>query len=150
MVLARFETCRDMASEVESLIQRLGARRFYQRTLLHLGHAALAEGRRAEAVELLQRALAAARATTLTFHGPWIPRALALAAGDPHASRQALAEAEAIIAGGCVGHNQLRFYPAAMQLALELGDHDEAERYAAALEEFTRAEPLQGFAAGHA
>ena len=52
------------------------------------------------------------------------------------------AEAEAIIAAGCVGHNQLRFYPAAMQLALELSDHDEAERYAAALEEFTRAEPL--------
>lgn len=49
-------------------------------------------------------------------------------------TRLPLAEAEAIIAGGCVGHNQLRFYPAAIQLALELGDHDEAERYAAALD----------------
>jgi tetratricopeptide (TPR) repeat protein len=142
MVLARFETCRDIASEVESLIQRLGARRFDQARLLHLGHAALAEGRRAEAVELLQRALAAARATTLTFHGPWILGVLALAASDREASRRALAEAEGIIAGGCVGHNQLRFYPAAMQVALELGEHEEAERYAAALEEFTRAEPL--------
>jgi hypothetical protein len=39
-----------------------------------------------------------------------------------------LAEAEAIIAAGCVGHNQLQFYPLAMQLALELGDYDEVER----------------------
>ena len=29
-----------------------------------------------------------------------------------------------------------------MQLALELGDHGEVERYAAALAEFTRSEPL--------
>jgi tetratricopeptide (TPR) repeat protein len=120
-VLARFEACRNMANEVESLVQRLGARRFDQARLLHLGHVALAEGRQAEAVELLQRALAVARATTLTFHGPWILGVLALAAGDPDASRRALAEGEAIIATGCVGHNQLRFYPAATQLALEVG-----------------------------
>jgi tetratricopeptide (TPR) repeat protein len=141
-VLARFEACRNMANEVESLVQRLGARRFDQARLLHLGHVALAEGRQAEAVELLQRALAVARATTLTFHGPWILGVLALAAGDPDASRRALAEGEAIIATGCVGHNQLRFYPAATQLALEVGNYDEAERYAAALENFARAEPL--------
>ena len=37
MVLARFEPCRDMASEVDSLIQRLGARRFDQARLLTSG-----------------------------------------------------------------------------------------------------------------
>jgi hypothetical protein len=52
-----------------------------------------------------------------------------------------LAEAEAIIAAGCVSHNQLRFYPDAMDVSLEL-DLDEVERYAAALEDFTRPEPL--------
>ena len=150
MVLARFETCRDMASEVENSDPTPGRAAVRPGTpasprACSARRRAAGRSRRAAAA-----ALAAARATTLTFHGPWILGVLALAAGDPDASRQALAEAEAIIAGGCVGHNQLRFYPAAMQLALELGDHDEAERYAAALEEFTRAEPLQGFAAGHA
>ena len=41
------------------------ARRFDQARLLHFGHVALAEGRRAEAVDLLQRALGAARASPL-------------------------------------------------------------------------------------
>ena len=58
------------------------------------------------------------------------------------AKRRALAEAEALIAAGCVSHNQLRFYPDAMNVALELGDLDEVERYAAALEDFTKPEPL--------
>jgi hypothetical protein len=53
-----------------------------------------------------------------------------------------LAQSEAIIRKGCVAHNQLRFYPDAIEVALDLGQWDEAERYAAALEEFTRAEPL--------
>jgi hypothetical protein len=53
-----------------------------------------------------------------------------------------LAEGEALIRAGCVGHNQLRFYPDAMQVALDLADYDEAERYAAALEDYTKPEPL--------
>jgi hypothetical protein len=53
-----------------------------------------------------------------------------------------LAEGEALIRAGCVGHNQLRFYPEAMQVALELADHDEVARYAAALQDYTRPEPL--------
>jgi hypothetical protein len=42
----------------------------------------------------------------------------------------------------CQLHNQLRFYPDAMNVALELGDLDELERYAAALEAFSKPEPL--------
>jgi hypothetical protein len=53
-----------------------------------------------------------------------------------------LTEGEALIRAGCVGHNQLRFYPDAMEVALELPDHDEVERYAAALEDYTHLEPL--------
>jgi len=53
-----------------------------------------------------------------------------------------LSEAEALIDAGCFGHNQLRFYPDAINVALELGDLDEVERYAQALEDFTKPEPL--------
>jgi len=38
--------------------------------------------------------------------------------------------------------NYLRFYPDAIDVALNLGEWQEAERYAAALEDLTRPEPL--------
>ena len=45
-------------------------------------------------------------------------------------------------AGGVVSHNYLMFYPAAIETALNAGDRDAVERYAAALEDYTRPEPL--------
>ena len=142
MNLGQSEACRDEASKVEVLIDSLGAWRFEQPRLRCLGCVALGEGREAEATELLERALSVARTTGITFHGPSILGALALAIEDAGESRRALAEAEAIIQAGCVGHNELQFYPNAMEVALKLGDYDEVERYAAALEDFTRSEPL--------
>jgi hypothetical protein len=53
-----------------------------------------------------------------------------------------LREGEAMIARGSVAHNHLRFYPDAMATALQLRDRQAFERYAAALEGFTHAEPL--------
>ena len=102
----------------------------------------LAEGRRGEALEVLEEAMAISRETGLGFHGPNILGALAEAAQDPQQRRRALAEGEAIIRGGAVGHNHLRFYPDAITTALDLGEWDEAERYAEALEDYTRPEPL--------
>jgi hypothetical protein len=42
----------------------------------------------------------------------------------------------------CVGHNQLRFYPDAIEVTLQLADYDEIERFAVLLEDYTRPEPL--------
>ena len=126
----------------QDLVARLGARRFEQLNLLYLGRAALAEGRRDEATGLLRQALAVAREMGTGFKGPVILGSLARALRPGDERRRALAEAEAIIRSGCLDHNQLHFYPEAMEVSLELGDHDEAERYAAALEGFTRPEPL--------
>ena len=53
-----------------------------------------------------------------------------------------LAEAEAIILAGCVGHNQPWFYVDAIQAMLDLEDWDGVEHYARLLEEFTHVEPL--------
>jgi hypothetical protein len=66
--------------------------------------------------------------------------ALALERNDER--RAAIDEGEKLIERGCVGHNQLLFYPDAIEVALDLADHDAAERYAALLEDFTRPEPL--------
>jgi tetratricopeptide (TPR) repeat protein len=140
--LGALDRVKVQAEEITDLVGRIGARRFLQGCLLYQGKAALAEGRRQEALELLEEALAISRETGLGFHGPNVLGGLAQAAEDPSERRRALAEGEAIIGRGAVGHNHLRFYPDAIETALDLGDWDEAERYADALEAFTRPEPL--------
>jgi tetratricopeptide (TPR) repeat protein len=127
---------------VLDLVQRLGARRFLQSSLPYLGKAALLEGNRPEAVRILRETLEVAHQTGITFSGPAILGPLALALNDLSEQRQMLAQGEALMRKGCVAHNQLRFYPDAIDVALELGDWDEAERYAAALEDFAHGEPL--------
>ena len=68
---------------------------------------------------------------------------LALHTEDAEERRGALAEGEALLnAGGLVSHNYLMFYRAAIETALETGDWDAALRYAAAVEDYTRSEPL--------
>jgi tetratricopeptide (TPR) repeat protein len=140
--LAAFDCLRAQANEGHAIVRRIGARRFLQSSLPYLGKAALAEGRRDEALALLQEALAVSRETGIGFHGPTILGGLAAALADPDERRRALAEGEQVIREGCVAHNHLRFYPDAIETALELAYWDEAERYAAALEAFTRPEPL--------
>jgi class 3 adenylate cyclase/tetratricopeptide (TPR) repeat protein len=140
--LGELDRLRDQAEQALAIVRRLGARRFAQSCLLYLGKAALAEERREEAVQLLEEALAISRETGIGFHGPNVLGGLAAALPDPNQRRGALAEGEDIIRRGCVAHNQLRFYPDAIETALDLGDWQEAERYADALEAFTRPEPL--------
>jgi tetratricopeptide (TPR) repeat protein len=140
--LADLAQLREQATLVLDLVQRLGARRFLQSCLLYLGKAALWDGDRAEAVRLLQEAFEISEQTGIRFHGPNILGALALSLIDPGETRQALAEGEAIIRAGSVGHNPLRFYPDAIDASLGLRDWDEADRYVDALEQFTRPEPL--------
>ena len=130
------------AGLVVDLVQRLGARRFLQSSLPYVGKAALLDGDRSEAVRILREVLEIGHQTGITFGGPSILGALALALNDSSGRRQMLAQAEAIICKGCVAHNQLRFYPDGIDVALDLGEWGEAERYAAALEDYTRPEPL--------
>jgi len=61
---------------------------------------------------------------------------------DQGARRQILQEGEQILREGAVSHNHFHFYADAMDACLESKEWDEVERYAAALEEFTRPEPL--------
>ncbi|MGH6917133.1 MAG: adenylate/guanylate cyclase domain-containing protein, partial [Geminicoccaceae bacterium] len=140
--LADFDRVGEQAERAAALTRALGAARFDQPCLLYLGKVALAQDRRADAIELLSQALRVARDTSVGFHGPNICGGLALALEDPAQRRAMLHEGEAMLARGSVAHNHLRFYPDAMATALELGDRQGVERYAAALERFTHAEPL--------
>jgi tetratricopeptide (TPR) repeat protein len=140
--LGQRDLCHDYIERGQELVRHLGAWRFEQNYLITLGRLALAEGDRGETINLLQQAVALSKKLGQSFHGAHILGVLATALETAEAKRRALAEAEALIAAGCISHNQLRFYPLAMDVALEIGDLNEVERYAAALEDFTKPEPL--------
>jgi Double zinc ribbon len=80
--------------------------------------------------------------TGMAFLGPALPGWLALFTDDGEERRPAVAEAEALLAGGSVSHNDFFSCRAGIEAALATQDWSAAERYAAALEDHTRAEPL--------
>jgi class 3 adenylate cyclase/tetratricopeptide (TPR) repeat protein len=141
-VLGQWHACSEAIASARDLVARLGAPRWEQVHTWTTGAMLYGQGNRTAAVDVLLRAADMARRTGVGFFGPITQGALALAQDDPDRKRAALAEGEALIARGCVGHNQLHFYPAAIDVSLELSDFDAAERYASALESFASAEPM--------
>lgn len=124
------------------LARRLGSQRFEADYRLNLALVLLAEGQRAAAAQHLEEAYAFSRRASLNFVGPWILGALAGATEDAGRRRWALAEGEALLAVNSIGHNHLNFYQLAIELALEEADWAAVARYCAALEAYTRREPL--------
>src|SRR5690606_25955135 len=124
------------------IVRALGVRRFAPFSLIGLARILAFEGRRAEAHAVAERAVAACRDTGLAFLGPLALGVLARVTRDAATRARALAEGMELLGGGAVGHNYLHFYRDAMEASLESGALDDVERYAAALEDYTRPEPL--------
>ncbi len=125
------------------LVDELGATRFKPFFAIFLARATWAERGDDPAVrDMLNEALEISRETGRTFVGPWVLSTLALVTDRPEARRRSLDDGEAILRESCVGHNYLAFYPDAIQIALDQSDWDAVERYGAALEDYTRPEPL--------
>jgi class 3 adenylate cyclase/tetratricopeptide (TPR) repeat protein len=124
------------------LARQLGAKRFEAVSLNDLAMVARAETSSAEAMDLLHRALMISRETGVSFVGPWILGHLAVTTEDPVELQTALTEGEDILRKGAVSHNHLWFFRYAIDASLHSQDWDGAERYSAALEDFTRSEPL--------
>ena len=101
-----------------------------------------AQGAHPDIDAMLDRAAEAAREKIAGFLGPWVFGTLALVSDDPGRARNALKQGETILAGACVGHNYLAFYPLAIEVSLRLRDWDEADRFADALLAYCRDEPL--------
>ncbi len=140
--MGEMDRAREPLAQSETLIRRLGARRFEAQTLLCLGMVARSEGDSARALKLVTQAMEISRNTGVGFSGPRILGFLALTTDDLDERRQALEEGEHLLHTGAVGHNHLWFYRFAMDACLEPGEWDEVERYATALEDYTRPEPL--------
>ncbi|MBL6954357.1 MAG: tetratricopeptide repeat protein [Alphaproteobacteria bacterium] len=95
-----------------------------------------------EAIDPARRGAQMARESSRALLGPWCLGLLAFITDDEGERHSALEEGEAMLAGGVVGHCQLWFYRDAMEACLNACDIDAVERYADALEDFTRDEPL--------
>jgi class 3 adenylate cyclase/tetratricopeptide (TPR) repeat protein len=142
LVAADYSAAEEHATHALDLARQLGARRFESEGLQFLGRVRHAQGRRAEGLDLIREALAISRETGMAFMGPWILADLALVTDDPDERRATLAEGEGLLAAGSLSHNHLWFHPAAIETSLEYREWSEAQRYAQALEAYTRPEPL--------
>jgi class 3 adenylate cyclase/tetratricopeptide (TPR) repeat protein len=137
-----FARVKSHAERALVLARQLGAKRFEAVSLNDLAMVARAEASSAEAMDLLHRALMISRETGVSFVGPWILGHLAVTTEDPVELQTALTEGEDILRKGAVSHNHLWFFRYAIDASLHSQDWDGAERYSAALEDFTRPEPL--------
>jgi class 3 adenylate cyclase/tetratricopeptide (TPR) repeat protein len=126
------------------IIRRIDARLFEGVCVYLLGRFALLRGDRHEARNLTQQGISILQESEsgMTFGGPIALGILALAAADEAQCHATLAQAEAILEGGSVGHNYLNFYEDAMEACLQFGAWDEVDRYALALADYTSPEPL--------
>ena len=130
------------ADRLFELAGQTGSKRFEARGLQIRAEVRRLRGRPEEAEALLGDAIAMARESGFPFVGPWILAQLAATTREPYRRAEALAECEALLARGTVGHNYFWSYRFAMEASLDAGAWQEAERYAQALEDYTRPEPL--------
>ena len=124
------------------LARTIGASNFEAHCLVTLARVACAQGQVDEALKYAGKAIGVAREAGMTFIGPTALAVAAVIAGAAPARRDALAEAERILDSECVAHNHFWFAQAAIDCSIELGQWDEAKKYAARLETYTRAQPL--------
>jgi len=127
-----------------SITHRLGSRLFEGEYHYLLGRIVIQQGDRKEACRLTRAAIDILRESEsgMTFGGPIAFGVLALALEESDQRHKALAEAEAQLNAGSVGHNYLIFYEDAMEVSLQMHEWAEVDRYALALEDYTSAEPL--------
>jgi len=78
----------------------------------------------------------------MTFKGPVMLGIIAFATNDADERRESLGKAESMLSEDSVGHNHLDFYEDAMEGSLRMAQWDEVDRYAQALEDYTRPEPM--------
>ena len=140
--MSDFTEAKRHTDRLKALLEQTGIRRFMARALQLEGKFELAAGRRKEAAQKFRDAMTISRETGIGYCGPSLLATLACATDDESERMEALSEGERFLKDGCVGHNYFEFYIEGMEGALERRDWALVDRYASALEDYTRAEPL--------
>jgi class 3 adenylate cyclase/tetratricopeptide (TPR) repeat protein len=142
--LGAYDLLEAQAEQQLSLARTLGARTWEPPALTWKAIVLQTKGRRSEARELLMQAASITREVGRAFNAGRIFGALAwVLAGDVAVRDAALDEGETALRDGSVSHNYFWFYRFAIDAFLSVNDWARVERYAAALEDYTRDEPLQ-------
>jgi hypothetical protein len=140
--MARYEDARSQIATGLKLADALGAKRFEPFLEETLARIEFYQGNWKRAADVAEGALVKLYDVGAeSFIGPWVMSTVALTTPDPDRRGAILAEAEALLAKGCVGHNYFRFYRNAIQACLNAQDWDAAERYAGELARYTAPEP---------
>jgi class 3 adenylate cyclase/tetratricopeptide (TPR) repeat protein len=124
------------------LSREIGLRRFETACLANLARVLWSEGAKEEARRAAREAWALCEQFSPRFAGPSMLGSIANFAEDDDERARAMATAERLLEQGCVGHSHLDFYAAAIDVMLGQRNWFAAERYADALEAYTRQEPL--------
>ena len=139
--MARFAEARPHFERALELARAIGARLFEPLNLTELAFIAAAEGAHETASTLIEDAWTTSQENRPTFFGPWVLGVRARITKSADVREESLRQGELLLAEGCVGHNYYFFYSDAIDAALQIGDWEKAERYASALEAYTREEP---------
>jgi class 3 adenylate cyclase/tetratricopeptide (TPR) repeat protein len=128
----------------DQLARRLGSRLLEGVGLQYLSRVKFIKGENSAANDLAMEAVGVLRESEsgLTFRGPAALGVLALVTDDPDLRKASMAEAEKLLAAGSISHNYFNFYEDGMEASLRKGEWDLVGRYARALEDYTRDEPL--------
>ncbi len=140
--LGQFVEAQEYLERGLELARTISASNFETHSLIYLARSAAAQGELPKARDYAQRAVGVVREIGMTFIGPTVLAHWAAVSENPDERRKALEEAEHILDSGCVAHNHFWFAQTAIDLALTIGEWDEAERYATRLETYTREQPL--------
>jgi class 3 adenylate cyclase/tetratricopeptide (TPR) repeat protein len=124
------ETAEASANEIVRFSEVLASQRFLSYGLNMLAQVKLAKGERGQAVEIIEKALAAASGAALNFCGPWILATAARLAIDPAERRRRLEEGEALVASSTIAHNVYFYWRDAIRCAFEQEDWDGMKRHA--------------------
>jgi class 3 adenylate cyclase/tetratricopeptide (TPR) repeat protein len=124
------------------LARKLGAPLFEAEALVFHSEMERFIGNTEAALDYARQALNLSRKYGMKFQGPMNLAAVAWATGDAGERQQCLLEGEALLAAGSISHNYFWFYRDAIEVSLDLGNWDEADRYADALETYFSSEPM--------
>lgn len=142
VAMAEMKQARTHIARAKELAERLGAQRFLARALQFEGRIELWEERPAAALGTFHEAMRISRKTGVHYAGPAILADIARTTDDGEERRAALQEGQHLLEGGCVSASYFEFYIGAIESSLRLGDWNDVDHFAAALEDYTRGEPL--------
>ena len=139
---ARYSEAEPVLREALAQAKSLGARRYQVILLTVLAETLFSTGCAAEAHERNEEGFVLAHETDMRFGGPFIYALKARMQDDPGERERARAEAEAFLAEGAVGHSPIGYHRIGIDDTLARGEWERMRAHAAALDAYTRDEPL--------